>query len=274
MTPGSQTGSPAVTRFALGGLAVGAAVSSLLGAAIFAGFAAVALAVGVVMALESLLDSGRVLAVLAGLLTMLFPLAVASDGEGGILWAAAVALMVLAAGYVLRRQRPGALVALAVSLGLVLHLGLTGSFLVLVAAGGNRLLPALILMAAAFEVVYLVVSARGGTPAEQERGKAPGRGFGIDPRAALAGLAACQAAALGSRIFLPSPPGVVSSLVLGAVVASGALVGRLSAAAIAEDLGSRAGGRSSLVASGVIPHLNALLFAAGAFYYGFRLYLT
>ncbi|HVL50176.1 MAG TPA: hypothetical protein VM754_01570, partial [Actinomycetota bacterium] len=170
--------------------------------------------------------------------------------------------------------RPGALVALAVSLGVVLHLGLTGSFLVLVAAGGNRLLPALILMAAAFEVAHLLVSASRRRPAEQERGKAPGRTVGIEPRAAVAGLAACQAAALGSRIFLPSPPGVVSSLVLGTVVGAGALVGRLSAAAIAEDLGSRSGGRSSLVASGVIPHLNALLFAAGAFYYGFRLYLT
>ncbi len=283
MTPGSQTAPPVLTRAALAGLAAGAAVSSLFGVRIFAGFVAVALAAGVVLAFNALVEAGRIFSALGGLLAMLFPLAVAERGEGGIMLAGAASLMVLAAGYVVRGQRPPSLEGLAAGLAIVLHLGLLGSYLVLIAAAGNRLLPALVLMAAAFEMVYGVLAGRG-SPASRLRQK-PGQKHRrgrvipagqrwIDIKAAIGGVLACQLAALGARFFLPSPPGVGSSVLLGGVVGAGAILGHAGAVAVSNDLRSRLRGRSGVLDSAVFPHLNALLFAAGAFHYGFRLYLV
>lgn len=275
MDRGSQQRTP-VSGAALVGLALGAAFSSLLGYRIFAGFVAVGLGVGVALVLGALTPAGRPLALVGAGLAVLFPLAVVEQGEGGILWAAAAAGILLSAAFVMRGLRGGSLASLAVSLAAVLHLGLLGSYLVLVAAEGDRLLMALILMAGAFEAAF------GLTAARTRPASPPGSGAGalgrqraprqpINLKAVAAGIAACQAAALLTRLFLPSQLGLISLLVLGAAVGSGAGLGHVAAAAVVDDLDSD---RAAGIDVGVFAPLNALLFAGGAFYYGFRLYLT
>lgn len=271
MTRAVQGGSLTLTRAALAGLGIGAAVTSFLGTGILAGFLAVAIAAGVFLALRGLAGSGRVVSSVSAACAMLFPMAVAARGEDGILIAAAASFVVISLAYVLSGRVPGSLQALAVAAATVLHLGLLGSYLLLVAGEGNRLLPALVLMAAAFEAAFLTVSGRGRPPTRRQT--LPAVSELVNVRAAIAGVVACQAAALLTRLFLPARLGLLSLLVLGTVVAGSALLGHASASAVR----SQGGVRDRVLGTvdpAVLPLANALLFAAGAFYYGFRLYLT
>ena len=277
MTPGTQARTPAPTRAALAGLGVGAAVSSLLGTGIFAGFTAVALAAGVMVALGSLATPGLFLSSVTAGLAILFPLAAAVEGEAGILWASGVSFVVLSAGYVFRGLRRHSLQTLSESLMVVLHLGLLGSYLVLVATLGNRLLVALVLMVAAFEAAYGILAARrdlSRDPQARRAGPPPQKPAAalFPPLAVAGGVVACQVAALLTRFVLPSPLGVVSLLMLGAAVAAAAALGHAGAALVAEDLDWEPGRKG--LDPAVFGSVNALLLAAGAFYYGFRLYLA
>ena len=281
MSTRSQAPTPVLLRVALVGLAAGAAGSSLMGARLLAGYTAVGLAVGVGLTIYSL-GMGRVLPVLGGGLAITYPLAAVEQGEGGILWAAALTLMALAGAFVLRGLGRGVVGSLALCTSVVLHLGLLGSYLVLIAVSGNRLLAALVLMVTAFEVAYGFVAARAPDPVTAGaavKGKQTGSGSRhrprpsiVNPKASLAGIAACGAAAQLSRLFLPSALGIVGSLTLGIAVGAAATLGHAAAAITSEDLES--GPEGVVLDPGVSTSLNALLFAAGAFYYGFRLYLT
>lgn len=263
-----QAGTPAVTRIALVGLAGGAVGSSFLGPRIFAGYAAVGLAVAVALTLHAVGGGSRILPALGGILVMAYPLAVVERGEGGILWATTLTFFGLAGAFVMRGVGRGVVGSLAVGVAVVLHLGLLGSYLVLVALSGNRLPAALVLMVVAFEGAYVLVVASG------SRRRLAGSGSGVfDPQAALGGVAACVIAALLARLFLLSPPGLFSSAVLGVAVAAAATLGHAAAAATSQDFDSGVAGTGGLDA-GVFTSLNAMLFAAGAFYYGFRLYLA
>jgi hypothetical protein len=276
MTPGTQARSSALTRAALAGLGVGAAVSSLLGTGIFAGFTSVALAAGVTLALGSLGAPGVFLSAVTAGLAILFPLATAVEGEPGILWASGATFVVLSAGYVLRGLRRHSLQMLSESLMVVLHLGLLGSYLVLVATLGNRLLVVLVLMVAAFEAAYGLLTARQAAqerPPPGRRGPPPQKPAALfPPRALLGGGGACCAAALLGRFVLPAPLAIVSLLVLGAAVAAAAALGHAGAALVAEDLEWQPGRKG--LDPALFGSLNAMLLAAGAFYYGFRLYLA
>jgi hypothetical protein len=268
----SQARTPAVTRVALAGLAAGAVGSSLLGPRILAGYAAVGLAVAVALALYAIGGGTRALPALGAVLVMAYPLAAVEQGEGGILWAAALTFIAMAGAYVRRGLGRDVVGSLAVGVAVVLHLGLLGSYLVLVAVSGNRLLGALVLMVVAFEAAHAVLVSRIVPPERPSSRGAPLSSF-FDPKAALAGLAACVAASVLARLFLVSPPGLLSSVVLGVSVGAAATLGHAAAAATSEDFESgplRVGGLDA----GVFISLNALLFAAGAFYYGFRLYLA
>jgi hypothetical protein len=275
MSTRSQAPTPALTRAALVGLAVGAVGSSLFGPGIFAGFAAVAIAVGAGLTLSSLQTTGRVLPILGAGLAMLYPLAAIEEGESGILSAAAATLMVMAAGFVLRGAGRGVAGNLALFVAVVLHLGLLGSYMVLVAASGNRVLGALVLVVVAFEVVYTVVEDRT-RPIARTAGKVRSRQAAPAPdlnlKAAVAGGAACAVAALGARLFMDPALGLFSSLVFGAAVGAAACLGRAAASAVSGEL--RSGSVRSNFDPAVFASLNALLLAAGAFYYGFRLYLS
>lgn len=268
MSTRPQAPTPVIARVALAGLAAGAAGSSLMGPRILAGYAAVGLAVGVGLALRSLAGMGRVLPVLGGFLVMIYPLAAVEQGEGGILWAAALTLMVMAGAFVFRRPVRGVTGVLALSVAVIVHLGLLGSYLVLVAATGTRLLAALVMMAVAFEAAYGFAGARWG----RVTGHSSGAHY-FNPPASLSGVAGCTAAGLVARLILPNPPGLVSTIVLGLAIGTAATLGHAAAAVTSEDLDRGAHDAGNFDA-GVFTFLNALLFAAGAFYYGFRLYLS
>lgn len=281
MSTRSQAPTPVLLRVALVGLAAGAAGSSLMGPRILAGYTAVGLAVGVGLAIYSVAGMGRILPVLAGGLAITYPLTAVEQGEGGILWAAALTLMALAGAFVLRGLGRGVVGSLALCTSVVLHLGLLGSYLVLIAVSGNRLLAALVLMVTAFEVAYGFVAARAPDPiqARAVKGKPTGSGSRrrprpsiVNPKASLVGVAACAAAAQLARPFLPSALGILSSLTLGIAVGAAATLGHAAAAITSEDLES--GPEGVVLDPGAFTSLNALLFAAGTFYYGFRLYLT
>jgi hypothetical protein len=274
MSTRSQAPTPALTRAALVGLAVGAVGSSLLGPGIFAGFAAVALAVGAGITLLSF-ETGRVLPILGGGLAMLYPLAVIEGGESGILWAATATLIVLAAGFVLTGVRRGVVASLAIFVAVVLHLGLLGSYLVLVAASGNRVLGALVLVVVAFEVVYRVVEGRTRPVAAsggKKRSRKPTPAADLNLKAAGAAVAACVVSALAARLVMDPALGLFSSVVFGASVGAAACLGRASASAVSGEM--RSGSAGAKFDPEVFASLNALLLAAGAFYYGFRLYLS
>lgn len=271
MSMESRERTPGVTRAALAGLAAGAVGSSLLGPRILAGYAAVGLAVAVALTLYTIGGGARALPALGGVLVMGYPLAAVERGEAGILWAAALTFFGMSAAYVMRGLGREVVGSLAVGIAVVLHLGLLGSYLVLVAVSGNRLLGALVLMVAAFEAAYAVIASRTAAALSRPRSGAPPSFF--EPRAALAGVAACAAASVLARFFLDSPPGLISSVVLGLAVGAAATLGHAAAAATSEDFEPGALHMEGLDA-GVFISLNALLFAAGAFYYGFRLYLT
>jgi hypothetical protein len=268
MSSRPQARTPVTARVALAGLAVGAAGSSLMGPRILAGYVAVGLAVGVGLALNSFAGMGRSLPVLGGSLAVAYPLAAVEQGEGGILWAAALTLMVMAGAFVVRRPSSGVVGALAFSFAVVLHLGLLGSYLVLVSATGTRLLAALVLMMGGFEAAYGFAGSRFGPVSESATGAAY-----LNPVASLSGAAGCAAAGLVARLFLPNPPGVVSTIFLGLAVGIAAGLGHAAAAITSEDL-DRGTEDVAIFDAGVFTLLNALLFATGAFYYGFRLYLT
>ncbi|CAN5884670.1 hypothetical protein BH23ACT12_BH23ACT12_01630 [soil metagenome] len=273
MSSRPQPRRPVTARVALTGLAAGAAGSSLMGPRILAGYAAVGLAVGVGLALNSLAGMGRVMPVLGGALAIAYPLAVVEQGEEGILWAAALTLMVMAGGFVSRRPVRGVVGAFAVSVAVVLHLGLLGSYLVLVAATGTRLLAALVLMAVGFEAAYSFARARTGPPGGRTPAGSPGAASYLNTVPSLSGVGACAAAGLVARLFLPNPPGVASTLVLGFAVGTAAALGHAAATLASEDLDSETR-EVGVFDTGVFTFMNAMLFAAGAFYYGFRLYLT
>lgn len=262
MPTGSQIPASATSRAALAGLAAGAVGASILGPRVFAGYAAAGLFSGVGLTLRSLGASGRFLPGLAAGLVVLFPLAASELGEEGILLAVAATLMVLAAGFTGRGLKRGAVGSLALSLLVVLHLGLLGAYLVLLAASGNRLLAGLFLMVAGFEVAYGLLAGR--------RDPKTGR-TAIDPLAVGGGIAACIAAALVASLFLNLNLGLDSFLLLGLVVGVSAALGHVSASGALEDL---VGGREGAPNARALAALNALLFAAGVFYYGFRLYLA
>lgn len=274
MSTRSQAPPPALTRAALIGLAGGAVGSSLLGPGIFAGFAAVAIAVGAGLALMSLGTTGQVLPILGAGLAMLYPLAALEEGESGILSAAAATLMVMAAGFVVRGLGRGVVGNLALFASIVLHLGLLGSYMVLVAVSGDRVLGAMVLVVVAFEVAYGVVAGRTlpapGPPQAQRPKSAPAPDLNL--KAAAAGVLACVVAALVARLFMDPALGLFSSMVFGSAVGGAACLGRASASAISGELRS-VSGRSQFDPA-VFASLNALLLAAGAFYYGFRLYLS
>lgn len=272
MSKESQARTPAVTRVALAGLAAGAVGSSVLGPRILAGYAAVGLAVAVGLTLYAVGGGSRVLAALGAVLVMAYPLAAVERGEGGILWAATSTFFGLAGAYVMRGLGRDVVGSLAIGVAVVLHLGLLGSYLVLVALSGNRLLGALVLMVVAFEGAHAFVTARTPAPARRSAGAGTGSSFFV-PRAAMAGVAGCVTASLLARLFLQATPGLFSSVVLGVAVGAAATLGHAAAAATSEDFGSGAAGAGGLD-PGVFISLNALLFAAGAFYYGFRLYLA
>lgn len=273
MSTRSQAQTPVAIRVALAGLAAGAVGSSLLGPRILAGYAAVGLAVAVGLTLRAATGGSRLLPALGAALVMAYPLAAVERGEGGMLWAAALTFIGTAGAYVMRGLRREVVGSLAVAVAVVLHLGLLGSYLVLVATAGNRLLGALVLMVVAFEGAHAVAGAPQPERPKGRRRTPPSPASLFDPRAVLAGVAACTAASLLARLFLPSPPGVSGSVVLGVVVGGAATLGHAAAAATSDDFGLGAKGMGGLD-SGVFISLNALLFAAGAFYYGIRLYLA
>lgn len=261
-----QTQSPGLARFALAGLGSGAAVTSFLDIQLFAGFMAVAMGGGAFLAFRSLGLGGRIMPVIAAAVAMTFPPAVVEWGEEGMAVAMAGGFIVLAGSSVAGGLRRGALATAAVGVGLVVHLGLLGSFLVMIAVWGDRLLPALVLMVAVFELTYRSLATRL-APSAAGSGRPPPL---LNLRAAMGGLVGCQVAALCGHFFLAAPVGVTSLLVLGTVVGCGAGLGHAGAAMVKQELS----GDSVGLGAGIFPFFNAALFAAGTFYYGFRLYLA
>lgn len=261
-------GSPATARVFLAGSAAGVLVTSHVGAAELAGFLAVALAVGVFAVLPALVAPGRGLAVVAAALAAGFPFAVAAQEEAGILWATAVASVLLPAGFVLRGRRRSALPAVGMTLLVVLQLGMLGSYLVLL-AGIDPWMPAgLLVLVMVFEVGYALLGARAGPGA---RG-APAGSWAVRARPVLGAVVACQAVAVVAGTAVAIPLRVSTLLLLGLVVGAGAALGHAAAEMLVGQRNRAVAGPG--VDPGLVTYLSVLLFAAGALYYALALYLV
>jgi hypothetical protein len=249
------------------GTAAGAAGAAWLDIGSFAGYVSAALAAAVFAALAG---SPPALRLAATACALSFPLLVVLAGETGLLWGPTITFAILACASVLRGLRPGLVASLALAVLVVVYVASLGSHLVLIKEfrSGSQMVTAFLLMTGAYETAAALVAARrraAPSPGENNR---PWAWF--DWRAGLAGALACEAVALASRYVIELPMKMTAVLILGLAVAGAAMMGNAVGAFVAEDVQKRV--RAADAAS--LRHVNAVLLAAPAFYYGFRLYLS
>lgn len=205
-----------------------------------------------------------------GIVSLVFPLAAFRWGERGLMLGAAAAMILVAAPAVLRGQRPGAIDALAASLFTVMYVGFLSSYAVLVrgAGRGRQLLLALSAMVALYHLGRWFGTSRLGRRLESPAGWVPSL------RGAVLGVAGSLLGALGSVLVLRAPFDLAPMLGLGLSTGVASTVGSLSGALVRTDL--KLGALEATVPGygGIVARLEAVLFAAPAFFYGFRLYLT
>jgi hypothetical protein len=265
----SESASPAgvsASALLLGAVA-GAAVTAWLDTGSFAGYVSAALAAAVFAALSG---SPQVLRFAATACAVSFPLLVVYRGEAGLLWGPTITFAVLAGASVLRGLRPGLVASLALAIFAVVYIAALGSHLILIKdfRSGSQMVTAFLMMTGAYEGASAFVAAR--------RRGGPGAGEVSRPwdwfdwRAGLAGALACEAVALGAWFVIDLPMKIAAVVILGLVVAAAAATGNAVGAFVAEDVRNRV--READVPA--LRHLNAVLLAAPAFYYGFRLYLS
>ncbi len=254
-----------VTPRTLLGVGAGAAAAAWLDDNSFAGYVAAALAAAVYLQLSSAPSALRFPA--AGCAAA-FPFLVVQGGEGGLLWGSALAFATLAVAAVLIGLRRGFVSSLAGALLTVVYPAVLACHLVLIRGfprGREMVLSYLVMAGAYVAVASLVEERRAGAAASRVEGK----GISPDWLAALAGLAASQAIAFAARALLGLRLELSAAAILALVVAAAAEVGRAIGAFVSE----RRRGETGPASIG-LEHLNAVLVAAPAFYYGFRLYLS
>lgn len=262
--PGEGIGSsrlPFLTGAALLGLAVAAC---WLGEGAFLGFAAGAAAIAAMELARSML--GRDLAVQPWLVVagaLAFPLAAFRWGEAGLMLAAAAMLVALAVPPLVRGLRPGALASAAATLFGALYVGFLGSYAVLVrgADRGALLLPLLAGLVGLFHLGR-AFGRRGAPPGEETL------------RGPVAGIGATLVGGLGAALLLDPPfdPGPMAGLGLSVGLASS--LGGLAGTLVRADLGVADRDAAVPGRGGLLARLEALLLAAPAFFYAFKLYLT
>jgi hypothetical protein len=247
------------------GVGAGAAVAAWLDVNSFAGYIAAALAAAVFLQLSHALPALRFTA--AGC-TAAFPFLVLQGGEAGLLWGSALTFSTLAVASVLRGPRRGLVESLAVALLIVVYPAVLASHLVLIKgfSRGSEMVLTFLLMASGYVAVASAVEKlRAG-----RRGAGPGgEGIWPDMVAAISGVLASQVIALAARAALGLRLEVTAVAILALVVAAAAAVGRAIGEFVSDE---RRRGKVQTPAG--LEHLNAVLLAAPAFYYGFRLYLS
>jgi len=245
----------------------GLVATSLLGAPVLAGFAAVVSALGAATTFIRLAGAqNRPLIWITAGAAAVFPVAVLAKSENGLLWALALAVLVVGSRIVVSGAIEGCARAAGVSLWLSLYFGFTLSFAVLIRRthGGVRLLAALAIMILLYKLAVIVVDA----------GSAKSRRIaatGLTRPVVSAGLAASVAGAVIGLAFLRSPFTLKPMVVLGVVAGLAALLGDSASSLISSDL---RGGDAKPAGLPVLMSLDSLLLALPAFYYGFRLYVT
>lgn len=179
--------------------------------------------------------------VVAAILAAAFPICVFFAGQGGVLLASAAAPVILLSSYVIGGLKPEVVESVGVSSFHVLLVGLGLSMVVAVESlsEGHLLIFALLLILALGSAPYMIWA------------NAP------TWRAAVAGFVASEIGAAASLLFL-GPPVTAGPLLF---------VGLLTALAAAA-------GRASGALTRIQPLLNAFLFAAPSFYFGFKFFLT
>jgi hypothetical protein len=254
-----------VPTLTLVGVGAGAAAAAWLEVSGFAGYLAAALAVAVFVQLS---DASAGLRLPATACTAIFPLLVLQGGEAGLLWGSAFAFAALAVASVLMGVARGLVSSLAFSVLVVIYPAVLACHLILIKGfpRGSAMVLAYLFMAGGYLAVgSLVERFRASRPDAGPRGQILRLGW----LAVVAGLFAAQAIAFSARALLDLPLGIVAVAILALVVSAAAAVGDLIGVFLWEERPDRRGG-----AAAGLQYLNAVLLAAPAFYYGFRLYLS
>jgi hypothetical protein len=204
--------------------------------------------------------------VFALVLTIAFAVLVALKGETGLLIGATLTLMGMAAAYMSGRVEARSVPAFAASIFCVLYVGFTSSYLLLIKKlnFGARLLAALVIMVLVFRVATRLASRL------RYPEMAPGSGSTLSWQVASIGILASVAGALATFPLLKGSVGIVTILVLGAVVGIACVIGELGAALVTSADGNPSVG----AARNLFDQLMPVMLAAPAFFYGIRLYLT
>lgn len=213
------------------------------------------------------------------------PIVTLYRGEAALLLTIAIAVVALAATFVIVGTRPEAIRSFGLGVTSILYVGALSSYLTLIRtlsvgaplrAGpvryepGVRFLIALCLMIVAYRAGSVLATTR-----LPRRAVAPDlpSGAHITWGGFAGGFAGCILAVAVSSLFLHQIFGVATLALLGAVVAFSCLMGDLSVALL---LGIGAGGpvTGASLRPKIFPKMAPFLFAAPALFYAFRLYLT
>lgn len=183
----------------------------------------------------------------------MLPVVARFRGEGGLLEAVAVLIIVLGAMHVIRSPRERVTVSVSTEALFAFLLGAAGAYLVLLAArpDGQRLL---VIIGA------MVLAVRAASYAIDRTGR---RSIGH-----AGGAAASVAVGLAASLLFASDLGTAELVIVGAVVAGAASLSSVAADMIRAEV---SGGRSLGVASAA---LEPFLFGAPAFFYAVKLYLS
>jgi phosphatidate cytidylyltransferase len=197
------------------------------------------------------------------------PLAASWWGEAGVGVALGITIAALMALILVASRRSAFLATLSTTTLFVFYLGLTSSYLVLVreSSRGHRLVVILLLMIGGYHL-----GRWGGTLRLKGPTIVPSLSESPTwPAVAGAGITTLIAAQAGNLLL---PLGITAMLGLGLVVGVAAAIGDLAGVLLVENLGVTK--RESWVpgVGGLTSRLSTVLFAAPAWYFGLKLYLT
>lgn len=202
---------------------------------------------------------------------VLLPLAASFGGEPWVAFAAALAVMILAATNVAAGLRKDTLLRIAASCFVALYAGLVAAFaeLLRTSALGHRLFMAYLLILAGYHVGSWIGGTRIG-------GSAVVPSLGTSPTwwATVFGMAGSLLGAALALTFMGPGFGGPAAAALGSIVGLSALLGDLSGRMMRADLGVGERRASVPGLGGLLARIDTVILSLPAFYYGFKLYLT
>lgn len=262
-----------ILPFAVGGLltAAGLLASWLSAGAFFIFASLVVLAAALDLAAVLIGTGTQVSRMLLAIGALAFPTIAYWMGESRIGLAAALVVIGITAANVIRGLRPDSLRRLSGTIFGAVYVGFLGSFAILVrqTVDGEQLVLALAVMLAGYHAGSWLGNAKLGGAEIMPSLSPTSTWWG-----AVFGFAGALLGSFVALTFMKPPFEPSTAIALGAIVATGAVFGRLGGRMVRFDLGLSELRTSVPGLGGIFARLDTLIVTVPAFYYGFRLYLT